>query len=232
MYPHVYTVAKMGFDRYRPLSRPVSRPGGFLERVADVARRQKISEAEIENWKTRVPAALAAAAQRGEFNGSLLSYGLLRPAYWTDALDLDRPEAIRQWEATVQILREIIRGSRIRGIDVALIFIPCIFQYDPVSHSAEANHPWVVSGVEVRKQWLTRSSEVQKRLEAFTESQDVPFLDLTNTFRTAARVRDGLHFKLDDHWTQQGHIVAAHAIASWLVSEEVFQHWTRFAPDD
>jgi len=53
--------------------------------IADVsteARNHGISETQINEWKETLPGELVDAVNRGEFNGYILSRGLLRPDHW------------------------------------------------------------------------------------------------------------------------------------------------------
>ena len=63
--------------------------------VAQAARERDFSEAEIAAWADRLPPDLVAAVNRGEFNGQLLSAGLLRPTYWTAALARSSPRILK-----------------------------------------------------------------------------------------------------------------------------------------
>jgi hypothetical protein len=53
-------------------------------------------------------------------------------------------------------------------------------------------------------------------LAAFAADQGIPFLDLTATFQAEAGAGKELYLPFDTHWNQQGHDLAAKAIAAYL----------------
>ena len=62
-----------------------------------------------------------------------------------------------------------------------------------------------------------------RRLNAFLAAENIPHLDLLPVFRRAA-AQPGtppLHFRHDQHWTIEGHRLAAEAIHDFLVDELV-----------
>jgi len=60
-----------------------------------------------------------------------------------------------------------------------------------------------------------------RRLDAFLATQNIPYLDLLPIFRQAAAQPDTppLHFQHDQHWTVEGHRLAAEAIHDFLRHE-------------
>jgi len=60
-----------------------------------------------------------------------------------------------------------------------------------------------------------------RRLDAFLAAQNIPYLDLLPIFRQAAAQPDAppLHFQHDQHWTVEGHRLAAEAIHDFLMDE-------------
>ncbi len=192
----------------------------FVRDVTAEAVRRGIPQKRIDAWRASLPTDLVDAINQGKFNGSILSNGLLYPNYWADAIDIFSSTAGEKWRSVMHVLSETIDQCRKINVEVAVVFIPCVFLYDPTSH--EASNPWIKTGTVVRARWLEETTQVQGRLEAWGRSANVPFLDLTPTFREAVRQKDDLNWKLDGHWTASGHEVAAEEIGSWLYSGQAF----------
>jgi hypothetical protein len=93
--------------------------GDFVARVAQKARSWNVPEERISAWRGSLRPERVEAANQGKINGALLSYPLLRPRYWTDALDIDRPKAERRFRSMLFALDEIHRLAR-----VGVAFIP------------------------------------------------------------------------------------------------------------
>jgi lysophospholipase L1-like esterase len=188
--------------------------------VTAEAVRRGIPAERISAWRDSLPANLVDAINHGKFNASILSYGLLYPNYWADSIDIFSAMAQEKWSNSKQVLTNMIEESRKIRVEPAVVFIPCYFMYDPASH--EASNPWVRGGTVVKARWLEETTQIQKRLASWAGAMNVPFLDLTPTFREVARHRDDLNWKLDGHWTAAGHEVAAEAMGRWLEGGDVF----------
>jgi hypothetical protein len=101
-----------------------------------------------------------------------------------------------------------------------LLYIPTRYQYVPESHIN--SNPQVKAGMEIRRHWLTETSELQKRLASFVDEMHLPFLDLTPMLREANQRGLKLTYTVDGHWNSLGHRYAADAISEWLTSRHVF----------
>lgn len=218
LWPRVYTLLKR-FKLQREY-RKKTRTSDFVSLVSREAKKLRISKERIEIWKASLPQELVEAVNRGEFNGSFLSPGLLYPEYWSDSIDISSDRAEKKLRNMTTILSEIVLRAKQLRVNTAIVFIPSYFQYDPQSHNAK--NPWITSGTYVRKQWLSEVTEIQKRLEDWSKDQKVPFLDLTPSFREAIQSGKKTNWVLDEHLTPLGHEVAALAIASWLSDQQVF----------
>ena len=217
LYPRIYSILNKVSYRYRKVK---NKKNNFVKSISNRALKIGISSERIRQWQKNLPEKLVSAIDRGEFNGVLLSYSLLRPQYWTDALDIDTNEAERKYRSLVNILDMIIRKAMNKGIEVALLFIPAPFQYDPSIF--ESWKPFVKAGLQLRKHWLLRKTGLQKRIEKWVKKKRMPFLDLTKTFRGVIQRNQNLNWRLDGHWTPEGHRVAGRAIHSWIENERVF----------
>ena len=192
----------------------------FILTVSEQARKKNISQSQINKWKESLPHELVIAINQGTFTGSILSYGLLYPEYWSDSIDLSNTRAKKKWKNMTRILTIILDQSKQRGVETAVVLIPSPFQYDPKINN-ETN-PWVVAGSEIRKEWLSEGTEIQRKMRLWSLSEGVSFLDLTPVFREAIKSNRNLNWELDGHWNHLGHQVAANAIASWLDDQQVF----------
>ncbi len=216
--PHMYTLVNSSWDQLQFERR--TRTSDFVETISIQAMREGIPERQIRKWSEVLHEYWVDAVNRGEFNGAMLSYGLLRPKYWSDALDIDSEISEAKWQSMATIISELVSESRRREIEVAIVYLPTRFQYDPPSH--ELTNPWILSGTNTRRDWLIGETEIQIRLESLTKEMDVPFYDLTSVFREAALVNSNLNWALDDHWTAEGHRTAGSAIAEWLEESGAF----------
>jgi hypothetical protein len=86
--------------------------------------------------------------------------------------------------------------------------------YNPGQHGEK--NPWIITGAEIDKRWLTEDTEIQIRLRQWTKENDVPYLDLTPILRKVIQSNQSLNYELDGHWNNLGNQVAAKAIESWL----------------
>lgn len=194
----------------------------FRDRIADIARKKNVPEERIKYWQESLPDRLVSATERHEFNGSLLSYGLVYPEYWSDSLDVKTPMAERKWAVMRKILVDIIEKSRLEYIQPAVVFIPSRLQYDQSFYETLEEQPLFISGIKIKKRWLTSVSELQYRLRSLTDALNVPFLDLTPALRIESASGSDLTFKLDGHWTAEGHTFASNEIEKWIRDKKLF----------
>jgi len=226
-YPRIYTVLRKVGDDLRSRRADGRARSGFVAAASARARDLGISEDRIAEWESNLPGDLVTAADEGRLNLAILTYGLTRPYYFTDALDIATPRAERKWQSMLTSLDEMITVAAQNGVEVGLVYIPSPFQYEADSY--RPTNPWLISGVQVKREWLTGQSEIQKRLERWSSDADIPLLDLTDTFRQATRDEPpfSLNWRLDGHWSPPGHEVAAEAIHEWLMAHEVFSFLRR-----
>ena len=212
----VYRIWPWAYARLQNVSRTRDRnPVGdvtFLENMRQGARQFGLSEEEFQAWKDRVPGNLLKAVEDGQFNGALLSIGLLKPNLMIQALDIEGAAAEAGWSTMREILSDIVSLSRERGIACAVVYTPAAVQHDD-----SAGKVFRTVGVRIRREWLTERSELERRLEAWAGQLEVPYLSLTNQFRTAGVGQPGFYnFDLDGHWNANGHQLAAATIGAWL----------------
>jgi hypothetical protein len=220
-WPHIYTrlyQLKAASDR-----RSLTMTNDLIGTISAEARRRGILEKEIDNWKTRLPPNLIEAVNQRRLEADILSYGLLMPSHWTDSLDIDTPTAKARFRSMRAMLDRIVEEAMRRGVEVAVVYLPDRLQYDADSH---VGNPTQIAGVRFRKEWLAEDSTVQRELARWARERGIAFLDLTSAFRAWAGDRTKLTYRIDGHWTPEGHRVAADAIGTWLQDGGIF-HWSR-----
>jgi len=194
-----------------------------IEGLAARARREGIARERIEAWRERLPQDWIDLARQGKLYAYLLSWGLFRPGFFTTALDIEGPGAEEQWLAMSELLTATVEEARQRGIEVALLFQPVNYLYDPALHEPGSKFPFHYLGGDVRAEWLHRRTEVQRRLEHWARDLELPYLDQTPQFREACRNGCNLQYELDGHWNPDGHRLAADGIESWLRDRRPFE---------
>lgn len=218
LWPRVYTQLKLFKAQLEYNSQ--TKTTDFIKIVSERAQKQNIPQARINRWKETLPQKLVNAVNQGLFNGTILSKGLFYPEYWRDSIDISSKRAKNKWKSMTNILTELIDRAKKNGVETAVVLIPSPFQYDSKQHNK--NNPWIITGTEIRKEWLSDKTKIQTKVKLWAESTRVPFLDLTPVFREAIKSRKNLVWKLDGHWNPRGHQVAANAIASWIEREKIF----------
>ena len=224
VWPHIYTrlyQLKAVSDR-----RSLTMTNDLIGTISAEARRRGIPEKEIDIWKARLPPNIVGAVNGRRLEADILSYGLLMPSHWTDSLDIDTPAAKALFRSMRAMLDRIVEEARRRGIEVAVMYLPDRLQYDANSH---VGNPTQIAGVRFRKEWLAEDSTVQRELAVWSRERGIAFLDLTPVFRVWAGDRTTLNYRIDGHWTPQGHRVAADAIGAWLQGGRIF-HWPTSPP--
>jgi lysophospholipase L1-like esterase len=217
-WPRIYTLLKRFLIQRHYLSK--TRTSDFIAKITRQAEKQNIPQSHIAAWKESVPQELVNAVNQGRFNGSFLSYPLLYPKYWPDSIDISSDLAENKWRNMTLILSKIFAKAKQSGVEAAMVFIPSPFMYNPGQH--DEKNPWIITGAEIDKRWLTEDTEIQIRLRQWTKENDVPYLDLTPILRKVIQSNQNLNYELDGHWNNIGHQVAAEAIASWLSDQQVF----------
>ena len=178
----------------------------------DKARAQGIPEDKIKQWVNSLPSRVVRAIDGDWVGNFLIDAGLLEPNYWIQSLDLTGDEMEMKWRQATRLLGRMVRVCRNENIPMYLVYAPSPHQYDPDYDKLSEK-----LGLVVRKEWLTEKSELERRLENWTEAQAVPFLNLTPYFREEQkRSTRPLNFKVDPHWTPRGHWLVAMVIERWL----------------
>jgi lysophospholipase L1-like esterase len=186
-----------------------------VERIKERARRLGIPEAKISHWETTLPAEVRNNADH--INEGRVGFGLLKPNFLSDNLDIASPSARERLATMLLALNETLHVARARGTRVAMVFIPFDYQYDPGRY--KNSDPWIATGMTAKREWLWQTSALQQRLSQWATENRIEFLDLTESFRfEKQRNSDAiLNFPIDGHWTEAGHALAAKEIGRWLL---------------
>ena len=214
LLPRTYVLA----SQLRP-EEPKRRAGpNFVGLVSERARSNGVAPEAIRRWAAAVAKRpeLVAAIERGEFNGAILSTGLLYPDYWADSIDVESERAKRKFASMLKTLGEIQETATSSGAKFALAYLPSPFQYDP---AAPTRQTYLETGTVLSPHWTSGEQEIQRRLRAWAGSREIPLLDLTEPFRGARATEGGLDYPLDGHWTALGHRYAEKFIYEWLAGE-------------
>lgn len=146
-------------------------------------------------------------------NPFLLRDALIRPQVVRETLLLESDEMKKAWEATKGILREIFEAAQAIPSRVAVVAIPASQQ---VSRSYWAYREML--GYELDERLLSEA-RIQDALRAFCNECAVPLMDPLPTFRKSSSAR--LYYPKDEHWTAEGHRLAASEMRTFLTSQKL-----------
>jgi hypothetical protein len=220
-WPHVYSLLRE-FLSHTKHNRQVFQ-GDLVARVKSEVVRRGIEDWKFQVWLETIPPELVAAVNAGQLSPNILTYPLTRPEYFTESLDLGTPAAQAKWDSVCRILQTICEQCRAKGVEVAVVLIPPLQQYDAKSPQRLQCVLYLRLGAPMRAEWLTETSKLQSSALSWAAQNDVPFLDLCPAFRaSAASCERPLNFLIDPHWTPEGHKVAADEIYRWLKESRVF----------
>jgi lysophospholipase L1-like esterase len=109
--------------------------------------------------------------------------------------------AAGRWEVTERLLEEIARVAEGHGARTLFVVIPMVEQIDARAgrHSGIAGRDFDLEGP-------------QEHLSRFAARAGIEMIDLLPLLRQEARSRP-LYYRADNHWNEEGHRIAAQAIA-------------------
>ena len=184
-------------------------PFDFIEKIQKRAKKKGLPDSDIQQWThtvARYPK-LVQATGNHQFNGNILSFGLLWNRKWPDALDYNRDYKEQAWRNMRKAMAAIRTDLRLQ---LAVVFIPVRLQYSP-EYQAFLQR----LGMHVRPSWLTDRTRFQVQLGRWCGDHAVPFLDLTDAFRSHP-TPDALSHKYGAELTAQGHqLIADRITAAW-----------------
>lgn len=190
----------------------------IFEQIRERAQRRGIPLDRVVAWEKSLPEDVRLDAEN--VNQGRLAFGLLRPDFLTNNLNIDTPDANRKWEAMTLALGEIHRLSSERGLPMLLVFVPFDYQYDRRRFTDW--DPWISAGMRATENWLNSDSVLQARLSSWSKKEQIPYLDLTPSFREALKANPTVRFNysFDGHWNAEGHKLAAKIIGDWLQRDD------------
>jgi hypothetical protein len=189
-------------------------PERFIRSILRQAQKKGRHPSRIAEWRRSVarrPRLVAAAAQH-RFTGNVLSLGILWDERWTEALDLGQGRSEKAWRNFRQVVGAMVRDARQRRRRFAVVFIPGRVQYEPSYGAFLAS-----LGYRVVPSWLTQRSRFQRALCEWCGDRRVPFLDLTDAFRSHEQP-GSLSRRYGGELTPAGHAVVADALVPWLAN--------------
>jgi len=220
IWPRTFTAVTKIIDSRN--KKRATQTSDFIRDVTRKAREKKIPEERIAAWKVKIPQSIVDAINQGRLSGSAVARGLLHPTYWQRCFNIDSPDAEEKFQKMILILNELAGYCRKHKIDVAVVYIPSPYQYDPSVHDPESMDTCRLSGVVLEKRWLTEKTRVEQRMEFWAGSAAVPFLNLTPALRQTVQQNGSINHLMDGHFTAQGQRVAGEIIAQWIRKDKVF----------
>jgi lysophospholipase L1-like esterase len=145
---------------------------------------------------------------------------LARRAQYLDPVGLaEWPASIREtsWPAGRAAIREIAEWCRARERGYLVLLVPTRYQVEE-----GAWHRY-------RREWGLPEEAFdrehgQREVRAFLEAESIPHVDFLEAFRAAAEGGKKLYYSFDQHWTRDGHELAAEIVHArlrdlgWLAS--------------
>lgn len=151
-------------------------------------------------------------------DGLLVALGLRNVVYAEEVEILLTPpgeNVLLGWEAAFRALESMRSLAERHEVAAAVLGVPMRHQVVPASWERVRAYHERVTGRPLTGADLDAP---QRALAEACESARLPLLDLAPIFRAdpdSAR----LYFARDQHWTREGHDLAARSLASWLVRE-------------
>jgi hypothetical protein len=129
--------------------------------------------------------------------------------YAWEVTDPSRPEVQRGWELTEESLLEAKELADQHHAELVLLFIPSR------EHVYWSRIEGIMEGLDVKQ-----LDDVEARLQAFAEANDIEYLNLLSGFRREALHNEILYFPSDGHWNARGHALAARLIQEFLADHD------------
>ncbi|BDA79941.1 hypothetical protein LPTSP3_g28710 [Leptospira kobayashii] len=182
---------------------------GFLLQLKDFGKFAGFRDENFEKWYTNIDKNIIKNAASGMVNSFYVLYGLIEPNYFKQSLDLTGEGEIR-YQKLIEDIGTLREESKQHANEFLLVYVPSEFQFSREKLELGKN-----VGYSVEKRWLTGVSNLEKSLGDFSKTNSIPFLSLTETFRS--KPKEKLVFDFDLHWNEKGNILAAEEISSFLI---------------
>lgn len=156
-------------------------------------------------------------------------------SYYVSWLSVDREsiESSQNYRLATETILRIRKVTEEEGARFLLVYVPSKEHiYLPYLNDADLEQrvfievPTVAldeagflqfTGAKATPELIRQHMDAQSNvMAAFAQQQEIPFLDLTSTFREEAGSGELLYYTFDTHWNQQGHDLAADTIAEFI----------------
>lgn len=171
-----------------------------------------LSEERIDEWVDSLPPRLVAAADSQLFNAYILTTGLFHPTYWAEGIDIWGDMGEAKYQAFNALLDSMVERLERKNIPVGVVLTA-----SPLTYDERYGDVWSETGTTVEKEWTTETTELEKRVGAWVEEKELPYLNMTPLFREWVEEEPEplTFYPLDGHWTKEGHAKAAEWIVEW-----------------
>ena len=216
-WPRLYTLAKSALRRRQPSE---SFAGSFLESARKLADDHNVDNERFERWKRLIPPAVVESADQRRLNYFTLTHPLVRPRYYLSSFELDTDYSRRQWETTKSLLNRLHDECKKANKRLGVVLFPCVYQFDPRSARRLEARLFAEMGQPMRDEWL-RTTRLEQALQNWADTEKIPLLNLSSTFRAKVGDSEPLSYRFDVHFTRAGHVLAAETIYDWLQAEQL-----------
>ncbi len=138
-----------------------------------------------------------------------LMYGLFEPDYYKISANLEGEgeDYLKKLENVIMVMKT---EAESRGQRFGVVFIPAEVMYNREKFDVSKTFNF-----KLNEAWLKKESPLENKLDAFTEEEKIPYLNLAPYFRKAAP--DNYYtFPHDVHFNKKGHSISAQHVAEFL----------------
>ena len=182
----------------------------YVQGIKTLVESLDISPDRFNLWLKNVDGPLLNDGTSGVISPLIITSGLLDPDQFVVSLDLEKG-GLKKYEKmmeSVEALRQELARDQIK---FGIIYIPTEYQYDSDKFKLGRR---LLSNM--RAEWLTKKSNLEKQLESYVHKHEIAFLNLTGNFRKHAGEK--LVYDVDIHFNKRGHEVAAQYITEFIVT--------------
>jgi hypothetical protein len=163
-------------------------------KVFERSRRNASEFAPVRFVKESALLGLLANARQADARGQ--EGDLSSDAYQAVYLCDEPPDYVEAWQLTERILTRLASAVRRSGAEFMVFSVPSQIELDPSSG----------------EQFCLSQPPSSLKLPKVLAKHTIPYVDLLPAFRRAHRAGNVLHWKLDGHWNEDGHSLAARQV--------------------
>jgi hypothetical protein len=167
-------------------------------RVFERSRRRVSGFAPVRLVKESALFGMLAGALQADARGQEGDLG--SDAYQSVYLCNEPPDYVEAWHLTERILARLASAVRRSGAELLVFSVPSQIELDPSSG----------------EQFCLAQPPSSTRLPQVLATTQIPYIDLLPAFRRAHGAGKVLHWKLDGHWNEDGHSLAARVVDAAL----------------